>query len=165
MRHGNEDTFTEMLRIKRSVEAAYSQVNYTAAEMLTETPHVVSDAEAVSKQISGSSVESDMALLDRQAAEIVRVTDVQSSVQDSGQERQLTEADVAALNPEEVEIEDAEDEVSETAFVDEVEVIQLPIPAAVFGSAISALEKEKSGETGVSGAIGALERFKRRRTS
>ena len=31
--HGNEETFREMLRIKRSVEASYSTVNYNAAEM------------------------------------------------------------------------------------------------------------------------------------
>jgi pre-mRNA-splicing factor SYF1 len=31
--HGNEETFREMLRIKRSVEAAFSTVNYNAAEM------------------------------------------------------------------------------------------------------------------------------------
>eukprot|EP00529_Nitzschia_sp_RCC80_P013309 CAMPEP_0113480326 /NCGR_PEP_ID=MMETSP0014_2-20120614/21815_1 /TAXON_ID=2857 /ORGANISM="Nitzschia sp." /LENGTH=605 /DNA_ID=CAMNT_0000373747 /DNA_START=69 /DNA_END=1886 /DNA_ORIENTATION=+ /assembly_acc=CAM_ASM_000159 len=31
--NGNEETFREMLRIKRSVEAAYSTVNYNAAEM------------------------------------------------------------------------------------------------------------------------------------
>ena len=31
--HGNEETFREMLRIKRSVEASFSTVNYNAAEM------------------------------------------------------------------------------------------------------------------------------------
>lgn len=31
--HGNEETFREMLRIKRSVEASYSTVNYNSAEM------------------------------------------------------------------------------------------------------------------------------------
>lgn len=32
--HGNEDTFREMLRVQRSVETSYSQMNYLAAEML-----------------------------------------------------------------------------------------------------------------------------------
>lgn len=32
--HGNEDTFREMLRVQRSVETSFSQVNYLAAEML-----------------------------------------------------------------------------------------------------------------------------------
>ena len=31
--HGNEETFREMLRVKRSVQAAFSTVNYNAAEM------------------------------------------------------------------------------------------------------------------------------------
>ncbi|KAL3907217.1 MAG: hypothetical protein SGILL_008960, partial [Bacillariaceae sp.] len=31
--HGNEETFREMLRVKRSVEASFSTVNYNAAEM------------------------------------------------------------------------------------------------------------------------------------
>ena len=44
--HGNEDTFKDMLRVKRTIQAQFSQSNYMAAEMLTETPHVVSDAEA-----------------------------------------------------------------------------------------------------------------------
>lgn len=33
VQHGNEETFREMLRIKRSVQAAFSTVNYNAAEM------------------------------------------------------------------------------------------------------------------------------------
>ncbi len=35
--HGNEDTFREMLRVQRSVETSFSQVNYLAAEMLAGT--------------------------------------------------------------------------------------------------------------------------------
>ena len=35
MRHGNEDTFREMLRIKRSVQAQFStQVNFVSVQML-----------------------------------------------------------------------------------------------------------------------------------
>jgi len=36
--HGNEETFREMLRIKRSVEASFSTVNYNAAEMSGSDP-------------------------------------------------------------------------------------------------------------------------------
>jgi pre-mRNA-splicing factor SYF1 len=32
--HGNEDTFRDMLRVQRSVETAFSHVNYTALDML-----------------------------------------------------------------------------------------------------------------------------------
>jgi pre-mRNA-splicing factor SYF1 len=48
--HGNEDTFTDMLRVKRTVQAQFSQANYMAAEMLTEAPHIVSDAEAAQQE-------------------------------------------------------------------------------------------------------------------
>ena len=35
VRHGNEDTFREMLRIKRSVQAQFStQVNFVSVQML-----------------------------------------------------------------------------------------------------------------------------------
>ncbi len=38
--YGNEETFREMLRVKRSVQAAFSTVNYNAAEMGAGTPQV-----------------------------------------------------------------------------------------------------------------------------
>ena len=38
--HGNEETFREMLRVKRSVQAAFSTVNYNAAEMGGGVPKV-----------------------------------------------------------------------------------------------------------------------------
>ena len=70
--HGNEDTFREMLRVKRSVQTAFSQVsrggpsggplsfhaeppwcpqvNYMASEMLEGEAPVMSDSEAIAKQ-------------------------------------------------------------------------------------------------------------------
>jgi pre-mRNA-splicing factor SYF1 len=38
--HGNEETFREMLQIKRSVEASFSTVNYNLAEMSATTSKV-----------------------------------------------------------------------------------------------------------------------------
>ena len=38
--YGNEETFREMLRVKRSVQAAFSTVNYNAAEMGASLPQV-----------------------------------------------------------------------------------------------------------------------------
>jgi pre-mRNA-splicing factor SYF1 len=48
--HGNEDTFREMLRVKRSVQMSFSNVNYMAAEMMAagDMP-IMSDAEALAK--------------------------------------------------------------------------------------------------------------------
>lgn len=45
--YGNEETFREMLRVKRSVEAAFSTVNYNASGM-TEKPKPLSNEEAIS---------------------------------------------------------------------------------------------------------------------
>merc|ERR1712216_309956 len=94
VQHGNEETFREMLRIKRSVQAQHSQSNYMASTMLTETPHVQSDAEAVKKEAlknaqggghnqvtgqkrkasEGGSAETNMEALERQAARAIRAT-------------------------------------------------------------------------------------------
>ena len=46
--HGNEDTFRDMLRLKRSVQAQYSQVNYMVAEMISEVKPTMTDAQAMS---------------------------------------------------------------------------------------------------------------------
>lgn len=44
MRHGNEDTMREMLRIKRSVQAMYNtQVNMMSAQMLNNASNPPSD--------------------------------------------------------------------------------------------------------------------------
>lgn len=41
IRHGNEDTIREMLRIKRSVQATYNtQVNFMSSQMLKATTSV-----------------------------------------------------------------------------------------------------------------------------
>ena len=45
--HGNEDTFRDMLRVKRSVQAQYSQVNYMVADMVNEVAPTMTDAEAM----------------------------------------------------------------------------------------------------------------------
>jgi len=50
VKHGNEDTFREMLRVKRSVQAQYSQTNYMTANMLSSAPKVESDAEALARK-------------------------------------------------------------------------------------------------------------------
>ncbi|GKY97340.1 hypothetical protein MPSEU_000692400 [Mayamaea pseudoterrestris] len=44
--HGNEETFREMLRVKRSVEAAFSTINYNAAGMSDKTS-TLTDEEAM----------------------------------------------------------------------------------------------------------------------
>jgi pre-mRNA-splicing factor SYF1 len=48
--HGNEDTFRDMLRVKRAVQAQYSSVNFGAANMSNALSKPMSDAEARAKQ-------------------------------------------------------------------------------------------------------------------
>jgi len=57
--HGNEETFREMLRVKRGVQAAFSTVNYNAAEMGA-TPKVdtpLTDEQAVAMLAAQEGVE------------------------------------------------------------------------------------------------------------
>jgi pre-mRNA-splicing factor SYF1 len=56
--HGNEDTFREMLRVKRSVEAAFSTINYNAAGM-TETVSNFTNEEAMRMIAAGEGMEFD----------------------------------------------------------------------------------------------------------
>jgi len=90
VQHGNEDTFREMLRVKRSVQARYSQANYMTANMLSEAPRIESDAAARAKDTQkvavapaeaagvkrkateGGSEETDLAAMERQAVRIMR---------------------------------------------------------------------------------------------
>jgi tetratricopeptide (TPR) repeat protein len=54
--HGSEDTFREMLRVKRSVEAAFSTVNYNATGM-TENVKPLSNDEAMRMIASGEGMD------------------------------------------------------------------------------------------------------------
>jgi pre-mRNA-splicing factor SYF1 len=56
--HGNEETFREMLRVKRSVEAAFSTVNYNATGM-TDKVENLSNEEAMSMIAGREGVEID----------------------------------------------------------------------------------------------------------
>ena len=56
--HGNEETFRDMLRIKRSVAAAFSTVNYNSGEMADATAPMT-DAEAIAMIAREEGVEAD----------------------------------------------------------------------------------------------------------
>uniref|UniRef100_A0A8C4M374 Pre-mRNA-splicing factor SYF1 n=1 Tax=Equus asinus asinus TaxID=83772 RepID=A0A8C4M374_EQUAS len=66
VRHGNEDTIREMLRIRRSVQATYNtQVNFMASQMLK-----VSGSATVSDLAPGQSGMDDMKLLEQRAEQL-----------------------------------------------------------------------------------------------
>ena len=68
VQHGNEDTFKEMLRIKRSVQAQYNtDVNFIASQALARSQHKLEDRE-YGKADGASNEQADaMAALERQA--------------------------------------------------------------------------------------------------
>lgn len=133
IRHGNEDTIREMLRIKRSVQATYNtQVNFMASQMLK----VYSNATGtVSDLAPGQSGLDDMKLLEQRAEQLAaeaqrdapRPKDRVLFVRAEGPREAL-----AALsqqgNPDEIDLGD-EDEPEP----DEVQLEQKRVPSSVFG--------------------------------
>eukprot|EP00903_Cladosiphon_okamuranus_P006058 g5973.t1 len=116
--HGNEETFREMLRTKRSVQMSFSQVNYMAAEMMSGDLPVTSDADAMAKQKAkedalagggtmlasgstkrkadqGGSGQTDMEALERQA-EKIRAAKAQGAAGAAG---------TVEANPEEIDLD------------------------------------------------------------
>ncbi|XP_074995629.1 pre-mRNA-splicing factor SYF1-like [Calonectris borealis] len=133
IRHGNEDTIREMLRIKRSVQATYNtQVNFMASQMLK----VYSNATGtVSDLAPGQSGLDDMKLLEQRAEQLA--AEAQRDAPRPKEKVLFVRAEgpreaLAALsqqgNPEEIDLGD-EDEPEP----DEVQLEQKRVPASVFG--------------------------------
>ena len=151
---GNEETFREMLRVKRSVQAAFSTVNYNAAEMGAGVPQLdtmtedaalemIAEREGVSvekKPLVGGFVQgkkrtaevADLGEVERRAARLREAAAVASGGGDGGG------------GGDEIDIDDEDDD--EAAAEEEEELVPAPprtnivkgvskkvIPAAVFG--------------------------------
>ncbi|PKY03614.1 pre-mRNA splicing factor syf-1 [Aspergillus campestris IBT 28561] len=69
VQHGNEDTFKEMLRIKRSVQAQYNtDVNFIASQAIARSQQRTQEGGAETEDMEGSTEKADaMAALERQA--------------------------------------------------------------------------------------------------
>jgi len=130
VRHGNEDTFREMLRIKRSVQAQFNtQVNFMSAQML---------AAAASKTAGATTDEpvvDDMQRLEQQAQAVAASKDVTAKLKEKvlfvrGETSHAESEDTEPLtNPEEIDIDEDEDDEDEN----EVQVEQQTVPSKVFG--------------------------------
>lgn len=134
VRHGNEDTMREMLRIKRSVQATYNtQVNMMSAQMLSSAAQA---AGTISDLAPG--MKDGMRMLEAKAAEIA-VQNKGNIMFVRGETQGLKESSDKVVNPDEIDIdeesENSEDEEGEVAPVEKKE-----IPAAVFGGLVP--EKE-----------------------
>ncbi|GKT45500.1 pre-mRNA-splicing factor SYF1 [Colletotrichum spaethianum] len=99
VQHGNEDTFKEMLRIKRSVQAQYNtDVNFIASQALARSqrrPEESGDPEMADA----------MAALERQAKAPVGFV----AASDAAKTASTTEAPAAAANPDAIDIDDLDE--------------------------------------------------------
>ncbi|KAI3869996.1 hypothetical protein MKX03_010290 [Papaver bracteatum] len=126
VKHGNEDTFREMLRIKRSVSASYSQTHIILPENLLQKDLRLNLETVVLKSVGDPKDEMDK--LDRRLA-----TAAQENSTQSRDTLELPEGD------------DDED-------VNEFEIARRDIPAAVFGDlaheAENVRKRENAGKLG-----------------
>lgn len=150
IRHGNEDTMREMLRIKRSVQATFN----TQISMISQIPSSTTTA--------ADSGKSSMQLLEQKAAEsnfkqnlatsATNIMFVRGEVQGGTQKK--TE-DGVVFNPDEIDIDDEEEEASDEENPEEngeepiKELKNLPIekqaiPSKVFGSLKKATNSDDS---------------------
>jgi pre-mRNA-splicing factor SYF1 len=143
VKYGNEDTFKEMLRIKRSVQAKFNtEVHYISAQMMaakennngiTETEPVVEESgnamERLEKDVLGSN-EGSKTTNFAFGKQFVKATITQTKPSEDIMPSQQNQEKVA--NPEEIEIDmdDDEDEESE----ENIDLEQKSVPEAVFGS-------------------------------
>lgn len=138
VRHGNEDTMREMLRIKRSVQATYNtQVNMMSAQMLSAASNVsgtVADlapgAKDGMRMLEAKAAQ--MAHLERPAQQQPKggnILFVRGETQ--GQDRDGNDT-TRVINPDEINID--YDEEDEDEADDNLPVQKQPIPQEVFGS-------------------------------
>eukprot|EP00607_Mallomonas_marina_P000396 CAMPEP_0182435792 /NCGR_PEP_ID=MMETSP1167-20130531/77658_1 /TAXON_ID=2988 /ORGANISM="Mallomonas Sp, Strain CCMP3275" /LENGTH=772 /DNA_ID=CAMNT_0024627215 /DNA_START=266 /DNA_END=2584 /DNA_ORIENTATION=- len=136
--HGNEDTFRDMLRVKRSIETAFSQVNYMAAELLAaQTVSTVNTTSAMAETETEAQIESGQKRKFVAASGSVAVS--------TADDEEVSHKTQRCTNPDEIDIDD---EGEEEGFG----LAQREVPAAVFGSAAKAAVGQEQQ--------GALDRFK-----
>mmetsp|Transcript_22773 Transcript_22773/g.74136 ORF Transcript_22773/g.74136 Transcript_22773/m.74136 type:complete len:881 (+) Transcript_22773:19-2661(+) len=141
VRHGNEDTFREMLRIKRSVAASYTNMHFNMSTI--ELPADAAGAVEAGVPPAGAKLD-DMAALEQAAAEAEAAAAVAPSAGiagfvSAGQEGGTIEVDAA--NPEEIDLgDDLGDDL------DEDELQQIAVPDAVFGGVKGGADDEPSSK-------------------
>ncbi|KAJ3055132.1 pre-mRNA-splicing factor syf1 [Rhizophlyctis rosea] len=180
VKHGNEDTFKEMLRIKRSVQAKFNtDVTFITAQILANQANEAIAASAASAAPS-TMAELEAEETERLEAEAVAAAKAQKEgantrvvgfVRAKKTEPELRgnaeeEAGGASANPDAIEIDEDDDEDEDEDGMEEdgdgkeveVEGVQkIAVPDAVFGG-LANLAKGGEEEK-----LGAKERFKRKR--
>lgn len=173
IQHGNEDTFREMLRIKRTVAASRSQSHFILPEYLMQKDQRLNLDEAVDTLKRAGVPEDEMAALERQLAPEPSAAPpaVPSSAPASanrmmsfvsaGVEAQAQSSSRQQVgNNEDIELPDESDEEEP-----DVQIAEKSVPAAVFGELGKRAAENNEESSGVqeNEQLGALERIKRRR--
>lgn len=173
MRHGNEDTMREMLRIKRSVQATYNtQVNMMAAQFLSTNNGAAADAGAgagpdamrlLEEKARQAAAESKQKPIEKAASNIMFV---RGETQGGAKDKKDT-----VVNPDEIDIGDSDEDDEEEDDDEENEMTnenqasatvtktdeeglvmkklrfeQKAIPAKVFGSLKPSNQGDSDGE-------------------
>lgn len=138
--HGNEETFREMLRIKRSVQASFSTVNYNATDMGTSLENLDPEQalEIIANQ-EGVDLDDDPSLRkqapiqgfvqqQKRPAAAAGLEDIEERVAKLRKAAQDDEIDIDDSD------EDDEDDIKETATAAKIQNVSMKqVPAAVFG--------------------------------
>ncbi|KAI0519901.1 hypothetical protein KFK09_007362 [Dendrobium nobile] len=167
VQHGNEDTFREMLRVKRSVLASFSQTHLILPEYLMQKDQKLNLEEAVDTLKRAGVPEDEMASLERQLAP----SSANLSAKDGSRMMNFISAGVESQpNNEKVNANNEDIELPEESDSDDekIEIAQKDVPATIFGELahkVTVDQKEVAGseESGVNAPLGALERIKRQR--
>ncbi|GFQ99306.1 pre-mRNA-splicing factor SYF1 [Trichonephila clavata] len=131
VRHGNEDTMREMLRIKRSVQATYNtQVNFMSAQMLSAAVAAAGIAVPETEKDSMQNLEAQAKLLAFEGAKEPalnrnKVMFVRGETNDDN-----ALAHVETNNPDEIDLGDSSDEDEK---VEEIQLEERAVPDEVFG--------------------------------
>ncbi|ONM25628.1 Tetratricopeptide repeat (TPR)-like superfamily protein [Zea mays] len=171
IQHGNEDTFREMLRIKRTVAASRSQTHFILPEYLMQKDHRLNLDEAVDTLKRAGVPEDEMAALERQLAPGPSTAPAATPTApasanrtmnfvSAGVEAQADSSRQQAGNNEDIELPDESDDEEP-----DVQIAEKSVPAAVFGELGKRAAEKNEESSGAQGneQLGALERIKRRR--
>lgn len=163
VQHGNEDTFREMLRIKRSVSASYSQTHFILPEYLMQKDQRLNIDDAKDKLKQAGLPEDEMAALERQLAPAINKTTARDSSRtvgfvSAGVQSQSDGGTQVTANQEDIELPEESDSEDD----EKVEIAQKDVPSAVFGGLAGKREEPEKDDAKDGGSrLGALERIKR----
>lgn len=160
IRHGNEDTMREMLRIKRSIQATYNtQVNMMTAQMMNSStdPAAANNVKDAMKLLESKVTESTgnkpIVTLQQQHQKANNIMFVRGETQGIGEKDKI-------VNPDEIDIDDEDDEEEEDSEEDDedgvegetngimkkVPIEKQVIPAKIFGGLKKVAEMAVAGE-------------------